>query len=124
MRCPKSESAQPVQGPILLLNLLDLRLRVTLPGLPRWVTWLVGEVVVRLVLGLQSRVFRCRRLLRRIWWGGTVNGWLEVVVFGLPDLLTLLVLSGGAELGSGAAVAGRAVGSGCVDALRRTSTLP
>ena len=41
---------------MLLLNLLDLRLRVTLPGLPRWVTWLVGKVVVRLVLGLQSRV--------------------------------------------------------------------
>ena len=29
-------------------------------------------------------------------------------MLGLPDLLTLVVLSGGAELGSGAAVAGRA----------------
>ena len=45
-------------------------------------------------------------------------------MFDLLDLLTLVVLSGGAELGSGAAVAGRAVGSGCVDALRRTPTLP
>ena len=41
---------------MLLLNLQDLRLRVTLPGLPRWVTWLVGLIVVRLMLGLQSRV--------------------------------------------------------------------
>ena len=45
-----------MQGPILLLNLLDLQLRVTLPGLPRWVTWLVRQIVVRLLLGLQSRV--------------------------------------------------------------------
>ena len=56
--------------------------------------------------------------------GGTVNGLLEVVVLGLPDLLTLVVLSGGAELGSGAAVCRRSVGSGCVVALRLTSTLP
>ena len=40
--------------------------------------------------------------------GGTVNGWLEVVVLGVPELLTLLVPSGGAELGSVAAVAGGA----------------
>ena len=54
--------------------------------------------------------------------GGTVNGLLEVVVFDLLDLLTLVVLSGGAELGSGAAVRRRSVGSGCAmpsDLLRR-----
>ena len=45
--CPEPESAQSVQGPMLSLNLQVLRLRVTLPGLPRWVTWLVGEVVVK-----------------------------------------------------------------------------
>ena len=49
---------------------------------------------------------------------------MEVVVLGLPDLLTLVVLSGGTELGSGAAVCRLSVGSGCVDALRLTSTLP
>ena len=49
------------------------------------------------------------------------TGYQKVV---MSDLLTLLVRSGGAELGSGLRVAGRAVGSGCVDALRRTSTLP
>ena len=87
-------------------------------------TWLVGEVVVK-VLGFQSR-----DLLPIVvgffvgFGGGTVNGLVEVVVFDLLDLLTLVVRSGGAELGSGAAVAGRAVGSGCVDALRRTPTLP
>ena len=54
--------------------------------------------------------------------GGTVNGWLEVVVVGVPDL-TLVVLSGGVELGSGAAVRRWSVGSGCVVALRLTSTL-
>ena len=84
-------------------------------------TWLVDEVVVK-ALGFQSRV-----LLPIVvgffvgFGGGTVNGLVEVVVF---DLLTLVVRSGGAELGSGLLVAGRAVGSGCVDALRRTSTLP
>ena len=56
--------------------------------------------------------------------GGTVNGLVEVVVFDLLDLLTLVVRSGGAELGSGLRIADRAVGSGCVDAPRRTSTLP
>ena len=87
-------------------------------------TWLVGEVVVK-VLGFQSRV-----LLPIVvgffvgFGGGTVNGLLEVVVFDLLDLLTLVVRSGGAELGSGLLVAGRAVGGGCVDAPRRTSTLP
>ena len=30
--------------------------RWRLPGLPRWVTWLVELTVVRLLLGLQSRV--------------------------------------------------------------------
>ena len=84
-------------------------------------TWLVDEVVVK-ALGFQSRV-----LLPIVvgffvgFGGGTVNGLVEVVVF---DLLTLVVRSGGAELGSGLLVAGRAVGSGCVDAPRRTSTLP
>ena len=84
-------------------------------------TWLVDEVVVK-ALGFQSRV-----LLPIVvgffvgFGGGTVNGLVEVVVF---DLLTLVVRSGGAELGSGLLVAGRAVGSGCVDALRRTPTLP
>ena len=88
-------------------------------------TWLVGEVVVRLVLGFQSR-----DLLPIVvgffvgFGGGTVNGLLEVVVLGLPDLLTLVVLSGGAELGSGAAVRRLSVGSGCDVALRLTSTLP
>ena len=53
--------------------------------------------------------------------GGTVNGLAEVVV---SDLLTLLVRFGGVELGSRLLVAGRAVGRDCVDALRRTSTLP
>ena len=87
-------------------------------------TWLVDEVVVK-ALGFQSRV-----LLPIVvgffvgFGGGTVNGLVEVVVFDLLDLLTLVVRSGGAELGSGLLVAGRAVGSGCVDALRRTSTLP
>ena len=37
---------------------------------------------------------------------------------------SLLVRFGGVELGSGLRVAGRAVGDGCVDAPRRTSTLP
>ena len=84
-------------------------------------TWLVDEVVVK-ALGFQSRV-----LLPIVvgffvgFGGGTVNGLVEVVVF---DLLTLVVRSGGAELGSGLLVAGRAVGGGCVDAPRRTSTLP
>ena len=68
------------------------------------------------MLGLQSRV-----LLPIVvgffvgFGGGTVNGLLEVVVLGLPDLLTLLVRFGGVELGSGLRVAGRAVGSGCVE---------
>ena len=77
------------------------------------------------VLGFQSRV-----LLPIVvgffagFGGGTVNGLLEVVVFDLLDLLTLVVRSGGAELGSGAAVRRLSVGSGCVVALRLTSTLP
>ena len=45
--------------------------------------------------------------------GGAVSG-----------LLTLVVRVGGVELGSGLRVAGRAVGDGCVDAPRRTPTLP
>ena len=81
--------------------------------------------MVRLVLGFQSRdLLPIVVGVFVVFGGGTVNGLLEVVVFDLLDLLTLLVLSGGVELGSGAAVAGRAVGSGCVDALRRTPTLP
>ena len=50
---------------------------------------------------------------------GTVVG-----LAGLIRLQTLVVLVGGVELGSGLRDAGRAVGSGCVDAPRRTSTLP
>ena len=46
-----------------------------------------------------------------------------VVVVGVPDL-TLVVLSGGVELRSGAAVRRLSVGSGCDVALRLTSTLP
>ena len=42
----------------------------------------------------------------------------------MSGLLTLLVRFGGVELGSRLRVAGRAVGGGCVDAPRRTSTLP
>ena len=77
------------------------------------------------VLGFQSRVLLPIVVgFFVVFGGGTVNGLLEVVVFDLLDLLTLVVRSGGAELGSGLLVAGRAVGSGCVDALRRTSTLP
>ena len=74
-------------------------------------------------LGFQSRVL-LPIVVGFFVGGGTVNGLLEVVVFDLLDLLTLVVRSGGAELGSGLLVAGRAVGGGCVDAPRRTSTLP
>ena len=73
-------------------------------------------------VGFQSRVLLpivVGLILRGI--GGTVNGLSEVVV---SDLLTLLVRFGGVELGSRLLVAGRAVGRDCVDALRRTSTLP
>ena len=77
------------------------------------------------MLGFQSRVLLPIVVgFFVVFGGGTVNGLLEVVVFDLLDLLTLVVRSGGAELGSGLLVAGRAVGSGCVDAPRRTSTLP
>ena len=41
-----------------------------------------------------------------------------------PRASSLLVRFGGVELESGLRVAGRAVGDGCVDAPRRTSTLP
>ena len=77
-----------MQGPMLSLNLQDLRLRVTLPGLPRWVTWLVGEVVVK-----RARVPKPSPFFPNVvgffvgFGGGTVNGWLEVVVVGVPDLL-------------------------------------
>ena len=83
--------------------------------------WLVDEVVVK-ALGFQSRV------LLPIVVGFSLRGCVGGTVVGLAELesglLTLLVRFGGVELGSGLRVAGRAVGSGCVDALRRTSTLP
>ena len=43
---------------------------------------------------------------------------------GVSGLETLLVRFGGVELGSRLRDAGRAVGGGCVDAPRRTPTLP
>ena len=61
------------------------------------------------VLGFQSRALLPIVVGFFVGFGrGTVNGLLEVVVIDLLDLLTLVVLSGGAELGSGAAVAGGA----------------
>ena len=106
---------------MLLLNLLDLRLRVTLarsssmgdlacrtgcgPSGARVANPSPSSDVVGFFVGFEGR-----------------NRQRVVVVVGVPDL-TLVVLSGGVELGSGAAVRRWSVGSGCVVALRLTSTL-
>ena len=72
-------------------------------------TWLVGEVVVK-----RARVPKPSPFFPIVvgffvgFGGGTVNGLLEVVVLGLPDLLTLVVLSGGLNWGVGLLFAGGA----------------
>ena len=85
-------------------------------------TWLVGKVVFRLVLGLQIRALLLTFVGFFVGFEGRNRQWVVVVV-GVPDL-TLVVLSGGVELRSGAAVRRLSVGSGCDVALRLTSTLP
>ena len=79
--------------------------------------------MVRLMLGLQSRVLLDVVGFFVGFGGETVLGCLEDVVTDVLDL-TLVVLSGGVELRSGAAVRRLSVGSGCDVALRLTSTLP
>ena len=72
-------------------------------------------------LGFQSRV------LLPIVVGFSLRGCVGGTVVGLAELVrlqTLVVRVGGVELGSGLRDAGRAVGGGCVDAPRRTPTLP
>ena len=73
-------------------------------------------------LGFQFRVLLPIVVGFSLRWcvGGTVVGLAELV----SGLQTLVVRVGGVELGSGLLDAGRAVGGGCVDAPRRTSTLP
>ena len=63
------------------------------------------------------------RLSRRIWRRNR-PGVIEGCCDRRSRSLTLIVLSGGVELGSGAAVRRLSVGSGCDVALRLTSTLP
>ena len=77
---------------------------------------------------LWSRVGFQSRVLLPIVVGFSLRGCVGGTVVGLAELgsglQSLVVRVGGVELGSWLLDAGRAVGGGCVDAPRRTSTLP